>query len=447
MLDARHLSYAYVAGQTILHDVSLSLAPGETLYILGRNGSGKTSLLACLAGLLKPDQGQILLQGKPIENYSAAERARLIGMIPQLHTPAFAYTVAEMVMMGRASHLGWMESPSKTDQIIVEEALEQVGLFELRDRPYTEISGGERQLVLIARGLAQQCRILLMDEPTAHLDLSNQHRILEIVNQLSRQGLSFIVSTHAPNEALSYADRVLLLNGGWVTESGPPKAILTEPVLSSVYGISTEVIYEWVEGMPVPRAVVPRRPITMFPESINDPDSELSAVFRKSETDPQLILVTGLKGAGKTTWCTQLSALANEKGLDVQGILSPGRYSDQRKIGIDVMDLKTGEQRPLANLREKDSEGILTPRWTFVSETLMWANQLLEKVKDSDLVIIDEIGPIELLRNEGFVAGLDLIDQERYRVACVAVRPSMLPKILQRWPKALVVSGNAAAAK
>ena len=143
----------------MLDDVSLRIDPGETLYILGRNGSGKTTLLSCLAGLLEPDSGEILLDGKDLQSFNPSERARIVGLIPQMHTPAFGYTVNEMVMMGRAPYLGWLGSPNRDDQAIVDEALAQLGLFELRDRPYTEISGGEQQLVLIARGLAQKCQL------------------------------------------------------------------------------------------------------------------------------------------------------------------------------------------------------------------------------------------------------------------------------------------------
>jgi iron complex transport system ATP-binding protein len=441
MLEAQHLSFAYNPGKTILHDVSFTLHPGEMLYILGRNGGGKTTLLHCLAGLLQFYVGQVILADKNLGEYSAAERAQWIGLIPQLHTPAFAYSVKEMVMMGRAPHLNWLGSPTTADHAIVEEAMEQVGLFELRDRPYTEISGGERQLVLIARGLAQKCQILLMDEPTAHLDLSNQHRVLEIMNQLSNQGLSFIISSHAPNDALVYADNVLLLNGGWVTEYGPPKETLTEPMLSSVYGIKTEVIFGWEDEKLIPRAVVPRRPLTIAPDSLVDHNSPLSQIFENSLQTPQLILVTGLSGAGKTTWCAQLAKLATEQGLSVTGILSPGIFKGDRKIGIGVKVLHTNEHRQLAKLREDEDARLATPRWTFDPEAIEWANNNLEESPVGDLLIIDELGPLEFLRNEGWVAGLSRIDAGDYRVACVVVRSSLLPKALQRWPHALVVSG------
>lgn len=441
-LQAQNLSYAYVTEQTVLHDVSLKLGAGEMLYILGPNGGGKTTLLHCLAGLIKPATGKVILADRDLVDYTAAELAQSIGLIPQMHSPAFAYSVQEMVMMGRAPHLGWLGSPTSIDDAIVEEALEQVGLYELRNRPYTDVSGGERQLVLIARGLAQKCRILLMDEPTAHLDLSNQHRVLEIINQLSRQGLSFIISSHAPNDALAYADNVLLLNGGWVTEYGPPKETLTEPMLSAVYGIKTEVIFNWENGIPIPRAVVPRRPLKMTPDSLRDNNSPLSKVFEESRHSPRLILVTGLSGAGKTTWCSRLAKLAAEMGVEVSGILSPGIFKGDRKIGIGAKDLYTGEERQLARLRDGEEAELATPRWTFDLDTLEWANTTLAKSPTADLLIIDELGPLEFLRGEGLIAGLARIDAGDYRVACAVIRSSLLPKALQRWPSALVVSGS-----
>jgi len=209
-LKTEHLCFAYRPEKTVLHDIALTLNQGEIIFLLGPNGSGKTTLLSCLSGILPPDQGVIELKNRDLGSYKSAERAQIIGLIPQGHVPTFPYTVAEMVMMGRAPHLRWLDLPSGRDQGIVEEVLELLGLFELKDQPYTEISGGEQQLALIARGMAQKCEIFLMDEPTAHLDLSNQHKILEIINQLSQLGISFIISSHQPNDALNYADRVLL---------------------------------------------------------------------------------------------------------------------------------------------------------------------------------------------------------------------------------------------
>jgi len=442
LLEASNISYAYLPGNTVLHDISLQLDTGETLYVLGKNGCGKTTLLSCLAGLLKPNVGHVLLEGTLLSNYSAPERAKRIGLIPQMHNPAFAYTVREMVMMGRAPHLHWLGSPTEIDHLIVEEALEQVGLSDLQDRPYTEVSGGEQQLVLIARGLAQKCPILLMDEPTAHLDLSNQHRVLEIVYQLGQQGLSFIISSHEPNDALAYADNVLLMSGGWVTEYGNPQDVLTEPLLSSVYGIQTEVIYQNENGREKARAVLPRRPLVAKPDSIHEEGSFLNQVFQKRKEESQLILVTGLSGAGKTSWCTQIVKEAAASGLSVEGILSPGVFEGRKKTGIEVVDLASGERRRLARLREEGRGEISTPRWVFDPDVLDWANQRLQNSVEGDLLIIDELGPLEFLRNKGLLSGLDRLDQGQFEVACVVVRSSLLPKALQRWPNAHVVRGR-----
>lgn len=441
-LEAKNLHFAYIPGKTVLHDVSLTLDEGETLFILGRNGCGKTTLLSCLAGILSPINGNVELEDRALSDYSSAERAQKVALIPQMHTPAFAYTVRQMVMMGRAPYLSWMGSPSAKDQEIVEQALEQVGLYELQDRPYTEISGGEQQLVLIARGLAQNSSILLMDEPTAHLDLSNQHRVLEIVHQLGQQGLSFIISSHSPNDALAYADNVLLLSGGWVIDHGKPQETLTEPLLSSVYGIQTEVIYQKQNGSSRARAVLPLRPNIVKPESLNEEGSFLYEVFQNRKKSPQLIFVTGLSGAGKTTWCKQLVKAARDNGYKVEGILSPGIYDGIKKTGIEVVDLGSGERKQLARLREGGRSEISTPRWVFDPQSLEWANQRLENASESDLLIIDELGPLEFLRNEGLLAGMARIDRGEFQVACVVVRSSLLQKAVERWPNAQVISGR-----
>jgi iron complex transport system ATP-binding protein len=382
------------------------------------------------------------VNGENLRQLSHAERARRIGLIPQIHTPTFSYTVEEMVMMGRAPHLGWLGSPSRKDHSIVEDVMAQVGIYELRGRPYTEISGGEQQLTLIAIGLAQQSPILLMDEPTAHLDLSNQHRVLEIVQQLCDQGLSFIISSHSPNNALAYADRVLMLTGGWVTAAGTPEDTLTSTLLSSVYGVQTEVLYENQGESKTPIAVITQRPITLLSESLKDPNSLLSDLFNQSKDSPQLILLTGLSGVGKTTWCSQLVDLARERGLSVGGVISPSDFKEGRKVGINIVDLQSGETRQLASLRKGDSGKIGTPRWSFDPEVTAWANHVLEEAAPSDLLVMDEIGPLELLQGEGITAGLRRLDTGDYKVACVVIRTSLLPNALQRWPHATVVKAS-----
>lgn len=259
MLETRDIVHAYTVGVPVLRGISLTLERGTILYLLGRNGCGKTTLMQCLSGMLKPASGKITLDGKDIHTYTPTERAQHIGLVPQLHTPAFAYTVREMILMGRAPHLGLFGTPDKADYTVADEALASVGLTHYRERPYTQLSGGERQLVLIARGLAQKCRILLMDEPDAHLDLNNQQRVMEIVQRLTAEGLSFIVTSHVPNNALIYAHCVLLMKEGRVLSTGEPSYTLTESLLSDAYDMDTEVIYETLGSTQIARAILPRK--------------------------------------------------------------------------------------------------------------------------------------------------------------------------------------------
>lgn len=259
MLIAHQITHAYTPGTPVLRGISFSLEQGTILYLLGRNGCGKTTLMQCLSGVIQPNGGRVTLDDVDIQHYPAAERARRIGLIPQLHAPAFAYSVREMVLMGRAPHLGLFGSPSKGDYQIADEALASVGMIHYSDRPYTQLSGGERQLVLIARGLTQQCAVLLMDEPDAHLDLNNQQRVMEIVARLAGKGLSFIISSHVPNNALVYANKILLMRHGQALAHGDPAVTLTEPLLSTAYELDAEVIYEQQGDIQVARAILPRK--------------------------------------------------------------------------------------------------------------------------------------------------------------------------------------------
>jgi iron complex transport system ATP-binding protein len=236
-LRAEALTHAYPKGKPILQGMSLDVSAGDIVYLLGRNGCGKTTLLQCLSGALKPSEGRIWLDGRDIASYTPSQRARLIGLIPQLHTPAFAYLVRDIVLMGRAPHLPLFGAPSANDERIAYEALERVGIAHYADQPYTQLSGGQRQLVMIARGLAQQCAILLMDETDAHLDLHHQALVMTVVRELAQGGLSFVITSHQPHNALSYASRVVVMKGGRTLIEGTPASTLTPDTLATAYDL------------------------------------------------------------------------------------------------------------------------------------------------------------------------------------------------------------------
>jgi iron complex transport system ATP-binding protein len=235
ILQARQLAFGY-PGREVGRDVDLALAPGRALALLGPNGGGKTTLLKTLLGLLAPLGGEVLLDGKPLGSTPVRDRARLIGYVPQVHLGTFAFSVADVVLMGRTAHHGPFTQPSTHDRGVAAAALHRFGLTPLAERPYTMISGGERQLVLIARALAQEPRLVVLDEPTASLDFGNQGRVLSEIRSLKRAGLAVLFTTHDPNHAFRVADDVATLRAGRLLASGLAAEVVTRAHLQELYG-------------------------------------------------------------------------------------------------------------------------------------------------------------------------------------------------------------------
>ena len=241
MLAVSGLAFGF-PGRTVGHDVSFALADGEVMCVLGPNGGGKTTLFRTLLGLLPRHSGSIVLAHQPIEKLSRREVARRVGYVPQGHAGYFAFTVREFVLMGRTAHVGAFASPAKADIAVVERVLQSLGIAQLADRPVTQISGGERQLALVARALAQEPQLLVMDEPTASLDFGNQVRVLQAISDLAASGISVLFATHAPDQAFLAARRVLLLAEGRALAVGTPQEVIRPDTLEQLYGVRVEVV-------------------------------------------------------------------------------------------------------------------------------------------------------------------------------------------------------------
>ncbi|MCX7840036.1 MAG: ABC transporter ATP-binding protein [Anaerolineae bacterium] len=242
ILSLDDLHFAYEAHSQVLRGVSLDILPGTITAILGPNGAGKTTLLRVILGLLKPQRGAIRLEGRPQKSFSRREMSRLIGLVPQSEYIPFDFSVLEFVLLGRAPYLGPLDMPREQDRDIALDALRAIGLEHLRERATPSLSGGERQLAMIARALAQQPRVLLLDEPTAHLDLSNRDRVLNVLRAQARLGVTVVFTTHDPNLAAAIADYVILMRQGALLAAGALESTLTAENLSATYGIPVRVL-------------------------------------------------------------------------------------------------------------------------------------------------------------------------------------------------------------
>lgn len=235
-VDIQNLSFSYGA-RPVLDRVCFSAVSGELVAVLGPNGVGKSTLFRCMLGLLKTYTGMITLDGADLRALTRPELARRAAYIPQSSQPVFNYTVRETVLMGVTGWLPLLQTPKAEHMARVDETLERLGIASLAERGCGELSGGERQLVLLARALVQDAKTLVMDEPTANLDYGNQSRVMDCARNLALEGYTVIFSTHDPNQALLNATRALVLRDGGVLADGAPEAVLTEELLQDLYGI------------------------------------------------------------------------------------------------------------------------------------------------------------------------------------------------------------------
>lgn len=241
LIQLQDLTIGY-RGQIIAEKLNLSFQSQEVTCLLGANGCGKTTLLKTILGVLPKISGEIFINQKPQQKWQRSELSKYLGYVPQAHNHVFPFTVEAVVLMGRTAHLDWYSSPKAEDKVIAHECIQQLGIEHLTHKPYTQLSGGQQQLVLIARALAQNPSFLIMDEPTASLDFGNQMRVLEQIEKLKAQGLSILMTTHQPEHAMQIADRIILLDHGNIIADGSPKECLTLKNLAKIYALDEAII-------------------------------------------------------------------------------------------------------------------------------------------------------------------------------------------------------------
>lgn len=240
-MEVQNLSFGYPGKHKLLQEISFSAGQGEVICLLGPNGTGKTTLLRCLLGISKPAGGRILLGGHDAQTMRHKEKCRCMAYVPQSTSVSFPYTVADVVFMGRNPHLDGFANPSEQDAGIARKTLAQLNITHLSARYFDELSGGERQLVLIARALVQQASLLIMDEPTSALDYGNQVKILKLIRALARSGYTIVMSSHYPSHAFLVAHKVLLMRDGKLLDSGHPDQVVTAENLTRLYATEIKV--------------------------------------------------------------------------------------------------------------------------------------------------------------------------------------------------------------
>ena len=262
-IEVKNLSFSY-RQHKVLDNVSFTVKGGEFAALLGPNGAGKTTLFRCMLGFLKDFSGSVICNGIDIASAGARRLAKLMAYIPQSASPAFNYTVVDTVLMGTNSSAGVFTIPGKAQKDAADYAIEKLGITELRNRGCRTLSGGEAQLVLIARAIAQGANILIMDEPSANLDLGNRHRVLSLARKLSRDGYTIIMSIHDPEQALVFADRAMMLSNGRIIADGAADEIIEERLIYDVYGVNVIVNNSRTGAKSVMFPALDDRPIEAF---------------------------------------------------------------------------------------------------------------------------------------------------------------------------------------
>ena len=260
MIKVSNLTFSYDPSFKVLDDISFELGTGQLVAVLGPNGAGKSTLFKCLLGLLRKYEGEIYMGGHNIKTLNRKKMASIAAYIPQSETPVFNYSVMDSVLMGTTGMLSPLQAPGEEQIEIARKAIEYLDIGYMADRGINEISGGERQLALLARAMAQKAKVLIMDEPTANLDYGNQQHVLRHIQKMARQGYTILLSTHNPEHALQYATHVLAIKDHKILAEGDAKTTLNENLIKEIYGLDVKVLEVEVGGSIVRSCIPAKRP-------------------------------------------------------------------------------------------------------------------------------------------------------------------------------------------
>lgn len=243
ILEVENAAFSYNRKRPVFHDISFAVAQGEILSILGRNGIGKSTLIKCILNLMPLQKGRVRLSGKNISSLKLMDMASMVGYVPQMSQVVFPFSVSEFVLMGRAPYISMFKTPGRADSRMTARTLEKVGISHLAHKSIGDISGGERQMVMIARAINQSPRLLILDEPTSHLDVANQIKVLSIIEMLSNEGISVIMTTHFPDHGFLLSQRIAVMQHGRFIAVGNAGEVLTPRILFEAYGVDIDVCY------------------------------------------------------------------------------------------------------------------------------------------------------------------------------------------------------------
>jgi iron complex transport system ATP-binding protein len=256
LIEMVNLSVGYEE-KVVLHNVNLKLQSGEITCLLGPNGVGKTSLFKTLLGFLPPLSGHIAINGVSTDRLLPKDFARLVAYVPQAHHTPFPYTVRDVVLLGRTAFLNIFSSPGKKDREIADYALEILNISQLANRNFTELSGGEKQMVIIARALAQEAKFMILDEPSSSLDFGNQIKVIKKIRDLEKQSIGILMATHSPDHVFMLGAKAIILNKGKVFEQGAPEKVVTPASLKTIYGVNVQIFDTPKNGMPSRKICAP----------------------------------------------------------------------------------------------------------------------------------------------------------------------------------------------